>query len=756
MRRLAAPLVLLVGCARTQPPNILLITMDTTRADALGSYGGRADTTPNLDALAKDGVRFERAYTVTPLTIPAHSSIMTGLYPPRHGVRDNGDFFLGADADTIAEQLKRRGYATMASVGAEVTSHHWGFAQGFDQFYDEMSPADGQHNRWAVERPGNVVVDDALAWWKARPADQPWFAWVHMYDAHHPYAAPTAYADRYPRNPYLGEVAFVDAQVGRMVDALRASGDLDHTWIFAVADHGEGLGEHGEAMHGVLLYDPTTHVPLIVKPPTGSPRVVTTPVSLVDLAPTILALGGAPPTRQLDGTSLIATILGGPMDSRRTVYAESLYAFHHYGWSPQRALVTDTDKLIDSTTPELYARADAAESDDLATTQADTLADRRAALNRLYDAMAPATVATQANLSGDQTAQLQALGYLTGGSSETPAGALPTGLPDPRTHLPSLRAVEGARQSLQSGDLPAARAQLEAVIAQEPGLTDPQLLLAQVLVRMNDPAAAEAVLRKLDAEHPGTGPKSLLGSLLLQQGHPAEAASVLRAALETDPYLLSAWLPYLHALLAGSDPSFAAEVARARAAQPDSVEIQGLAGFAAAIAGDYATARPLVEASLSANPNQPLLNHARGLIQAGAGDPVAAEASFQEEVRLFPPALASRRELVKIYADQKRYDEQLTQLAVVRQLLPGDAPTLHSQAQALYNLQRYPEAKTAVDDCRALAPQYAGCAMLEANVLEKLGRHSDAVAAYKLAMSMAGQEPKADPQAPPKAPTTPP
>ncbi len=746
----AVAVALLGGCAPPRP-NFLLVTLDTTRADAIGAWSGRAGVTPHLDALAGEAVRFDRAYSVTPLTIPAHSSIMTGLYPPRHGVRDNGDYFLGDDADTLAERLAGSGYRTAAAVAAEVTSHHWGFAQGFDAFFDDMGAT--QRDRWRVSRPGGAVVDDALGWLGGQPADAPWFLWVHLFDAHAPYEPPEPYAARFPGDPYRGEVAYADSQVGRLLDALAARADYDHTWIVVVADHGEGLGEHGEATHGVLLYDPTVHVPLIVRPPGGRAAVVSTPTSLVDLVPTLLTLAGLPASG-LDGRNLVPQLRGDPPDpseSDRDVYAESLYAWHHYGWAPQRALIGGVDTLIDSTTPELYAAADRRQGADLAPADPARVAARRVRLEALYAGLAPAGTAHATDLSADQRAQLEALGYVTG-DVPAPEGPLPAGLPDPRTHLASLGRVDAARQAVQRGDLTDARAQLEAVLVAEPGLADPQLLLAQVLLRLGELDAAEARLRALDAAHPGAGPRTLLGSLVLQRGRPAEAVEVLRSALETDPYLLSAWIPYLHALLAVSDPSFGAEVARARAALPTSTEIGGLAAFAAAIRGDVATAAPLVDAALAANPNQPLLHHARGLVLAAAGKPNEAEASFDEEVRLFPPAVASRRERVKIYADERRYEEQLAELAFLGTLQPGDPATLHSEAQALFNLGRYPEADRVVAECRSVAPTYAGCAMLEANVLDKMGRAAEAQRAYRRALGLAGQAP---PGAPATAPPSP-
>ena len=223
--------LLSLGCSKEAPqrPNIILITLDTTRADVMGAYGGNPQATPAFDALASEGLLLDRAYTVTPLTIPAHSSLFTGLWPPRHGVRDNGDFFLSEGADTLAEHLLAQGYETMASVSAQVTSHHWGFAQGFNAFFDDMgSSQEAESNRWKVERPGESAMDDAVAWLEDRKTpDQPFFAWVHLFDAHHPYVPPQPYKSRFAGKPYLGEVATADAQVGRLLTWLQNTSKAD-------------------------------------------------------------------------------------------------------------------------------------------------------------------------------------------------------------------------------------------------------------------------------------------------------------------------------------------------------------------------------------------------------------------------------------------------------------------------------------------------------------------------------------------------
>ncbi len=733
--RPAAVLLLLAGCAPAPRPNVLLVTLDTTRADALGAYGATTGATPTLDRIATEGVRFDRAYTVTPLTIPAHSSVHTGLYPPRHGVRDNGDFFLGDDATTLAERLKAAGYGTMASVGAEVTSHHWGFAQGFDAYFDDMGPADAKGNRWRVERRGDAVVDDALGWLEANgKGEAPWFAWVHMFDAHHPYVPPEPYATTFEGKPYAGEVAYVDAQVARLRSWLETAGQLDRTWIFIVADHGEGLGSHGENLHGVLLYDATTHIPFLVRPPTGGGgRVAGAPVSLVDLTPTILGVTGLPPAEGLDGQDL-RPLLAGEAVPARAVYAESRYAWHHYGWAPLAALVTDDHKLIDSTTPELYARSDTRERADLVPTEPALAAELGGRLDGMVAAMAPAGAASRADMSPERVSQLEALGYLTTGGGEGP----PTdGLPDPVKQLPVLGKLEKARTAFREGDLPAARVAIDAALEADPNLLETRILHANLMMREGRAAEAYAVVERIEAERPGSQTRAMMGSIKVALGEFAEGARLLGEAVAIDPYQAGTWASYLHALLLAGDPRLGVEAARASDLLPDVAMITGMKGVALTMAGRYPAAELLLNDALAREPNQPFVNHALGMVYKARGDLMKAEGFYEEEVRLYPPAVPSRKMLVEILAGQKRYEEQLAQLAAIREKEPPTPETLHSIAQALFNLQRFEESGRVVDECRLLAPGYPGCALLEANVLKKLGRDAEAQAAYERATDLA-------------------
>jgi arylsulfatase A-like enzyme len=329
--------------ASTPIDAVVVITLDTTRADRLSPYGLMDAQMPTLDRFAREGVLFRQALTVAPLTLPAHASLMTGLFPASHGVRDNADEPLRRDFTTLAERLQGSGFATGAFVGSAVLNSDRGLAQGFG-VYDDVRRGDGPV---AEQRSADRVVDEAIGW-LGRVTNQPFFLWVHLYDAHLPYEPREPFRSR-ARDPYVAELLFVDAQIGRLREALERSGRLDRAIIVLAGDHGEGLGDHGEAAHGELLYDSVMHVPLIMRVPGVEPREAGDVVRLVDVMPTVLDLLQI--RAAVDGTSLAPILRGGSLELE--AYAETLYPTR---WDRPaiRALRGGRYKLIRGQTAELY------------------------------------------------------------------------------------------------------------------------------------------------------------------------------------------------------------------------------------------------------------------------------------------------------------------------------------------------------------------------------------------------------------------
>lgn len=420
-----------LNLATDRPRNVLLITLDTVRADRIGAYGYAAARTPNLDALAKGGVRFDDATAPAPITGPSHAAILTGMQPARFGVRDNVLTPLPGQAVTLAEIVAERGFATAGFVGAFILDRPYGFAQGFGTFEGGFSRVDPGEEATA-ERKANAVVDDALRWLADLPTGRPFFAWVHLYDAHVGYTPPAPFAPDYD-----GEIGFVDAQIGRLLTALRSRGAAENTLIVAIGDHGESLGEHGEDEHGVFLYDAVLRVPFIVAGPgVKAGHAVADQVRAVDVVPTVLdALGvGAPDP--LDGASLRESLAGGTRSEVPASFSESHYPKLHYGWSELRAMRADGWKAIDAPKPELYnLREDPREQKNLYASQqplADRMLAEAAKLDREFSAgQQTPTIQPDA----ETLARLRSLGYI-GTSAPRPAGDRG---PDPKDRIAQRR-----------------------------------------------------------------------------------------------------------------------------------------------------------------------------------------------------------------------------------------------------------------------------------------------------------------------------
>lgn len=447
--------------------NVVLITLDTLRADHLRCYGYQGVETPTLDGLATEGVRFVDAVTSVPMTLPSHCTIFTGMYPPRHGVRDNGTYRLVASTETLAERLNSAGYATAAFVGSFVLDKRYGLDQGFDVYNDESTsttPRPGMPSG-VPERTGDAVVDSAIRWLDeydaARPR-RPFFMWVHLFDAHTPYEPPEPFKTRYATNPYDGEIAFADAQVGRLLRRLGELKLLEKAIVVAVGDHGEGLGEHNETTHSFLIYESTMRVPLIFWSPPVIPKgqvVDDRLVATVDVMPTLLDLLGLD-SPDCDGTSLLRS-----HDPGRVVYMETISPQLNLGWSPLFGSRRHHDKFIDAPTPEYYnLAADPGELTNLVakrTGEAETLSNL---LTALIDSFPSIDTTASVALDDETKRKLEALGYL--GERKTPSTGRAI---DPKDMLAAWEGkVATAVKLLGEGTFQAALPVLEGALAITP------------------------------------------------------------------------------------------------------------------------------------------------------------------------------------------------------------------------------------------------------------------------------------------------
>ncbi|MGA3090453.1 MAG: sulfatase-like hydrolase/transferase [Terriglobales bacterium] len=463
------------------PLNVVLITIDTLRADHVGCYGYKQIKTPNIDSLAAAGARFERAFAVVPVTLPSHSSMLTGTYPMQSGMHDFSGNKLSPLQPTLASVLKQSGYQTGAVIGAAVLDSRFGLNQGFDFYYDrfEFSRLD-EANLDQMERPGNVVADVALDW-LSKNSQKKFFLWMHLYDPHFPYHPPEPYAREYAAQPYDGEIAFADEQVGRLLRFLKEKRIYENTVIVLCGDHGESLGEHGEKTHGFFIYNATMHVPLIIhlpenrSPENATARAIADPVSLVDLMPTVLDAVGVEVPPQVEGHSLLAQLRGEPAvgnlqaERDRVLYGETFLPRIHFNWSELRGSENSKYHFIDAPRPELYDLAkDPGEVHNLFTEKKAVADEMRAKLLGLIrDYSAGKEMAEKTSLDPSLMERLKSLGYagFSGGSDPTIGGR---DLPDPKDRVAAYELISDAIADSQHGRYQESIDKLKAVIKTEP------------------------------------------------------------------------------------------------------------------------------------------------------------------------------------------------------------------------------------------------------------------------------------------------
>ena len=530
---------------RTRALNVVLVTLDTTRADALSCYGGREVPTPVLDRFAARGARFDRGYAPAPLTLPSHTTLMTGTLPPYHGVRDNGGFIVPDKLVTMAELFQSRGYETGAFIGAWVLDSKWGLDQGFATYVDDFDL-----NRYAavsfdtVRRPANEVLDAALPWIEAR-RDKPFFAWIHLYDPHSPYQPPPPYDGRYPGRPYFGAVAFMDAQLDRLWRALDANGLFGNSVVVIAGDHGESLGEHGERTHGFFIYDAAIRVPLIIDAPLEGARgvVAGAPVGLVDVLPTVAELTGLPLPAEARGRSLVPALRGRIGGARGLVYSETYYPRFHYGWSELRAVLDGRRKLILAPAPELYdPAADPGERTNLAAAEPEIVAAMRAAAESLVrEAGRGAVDAAATGVDAATREKLAALGYV--GSFADPARLDGRPLPDPKDKVAVYNDLDRARGIEAAGDPDGAIRVVREMLARDPeGTSAAYDILGSCYMAKNELDLAEENLRRaLDLNPVLMNAHYRLGWIAEKRGRPEEAEAAYRRETEVTPGHLKAY-----------------------------------------------------------------------------------------------------------------------------------------------------------------------------------------------------------------------
>ncbi len=585
------------GGATVAPPpsagpwNLLLVTLDTTRADHLGCYGYAPAGTPSIDGLASAGVTFARCSAPAPLTLPSHCSIMTGWWPPRHGVRVNGAAALSERAVTLAEVLRAGGYATAAVIGAAVLDAQFGLDQGFDHYDDEVSgdPAPGPFDY--AERDASAVTDAAIGWLR-QERQAPYLLWVHYFDPHAPYEPPGFQSGLETRTGYDAEIAFTDSQLGRLLEAAEPAGSGRGTLVVVTADHGEGLWEHGEPTHGLFAYESTLRVPLIGRFPDRrqAGRRIVEPVSLVDLMPSILSWLSVKAPAELDGRVLPLENAAPPGPAPRAIYFENRAPAELYRWSALSGIVQGTSKLIMAPRPELYDLAlDPHELTNLYAEGSPASSAMHARLQETLQGLSSGSSAGAApvNLTEQDEARLRALGYLGGWAGAVPAGEAPPAGPDPKDMVRVYWRVQVATTLVSERSFAEAADVLGVIVREDPGNRRAALLLAELANHAGAAAPVADALqgpaaRRYDPEA-DLYIRGQLGLALAALGRDREAADAFRAAIEIDPGSLPARLGLATALerLGAPAPEVIPHLERLVELAP------GEARFAAALAEAY-------------------------------------------------------------------------------------------------------------------------------------------------------------------------
>jgi arylsulfatase A-like enzyme/lipopolysaccharide biosynthesis regulator YciM len=710
--------------------SVIVVSLDTTRADRIGVYGYSKAQTDTIDALSAKGRRFTRAYSPVPLTIPAHASLFTGLNPHHHGVRSNSTEVLGEEVQTMAELLRDEGYQTWASVSAFVTQSSWGFGQGFDQYAESLGRAalERHENAWREERTADEVVDDAIGFLQAREDGKPYFLWVHMFDAHEPLQPPASYLKE-GVDPYDAEIAFMDDQIERL---QRAVGSEDVLWVI-LADHGESLGEHDEQTHGLFVYNSTQHIPLIMSGGGMPADVQEEPVSLVDVLPTVLRHLEFDVPKGLDG----APQPGNP----QPIYMESYELTRRFGWAPHIGLVDGDIKLIELPVPELYAQAaDPQEAINLAETDPVTLERLQGVLEQ-FSASPPEVGADSLDA---QTAQkLSALGYVQGRTEVREGLAV-----DPKERRGVLRAILAAKgvlakDSVDAGVLQNSITALREVLVTEPNLLEGSVTLARLLEQAGETRQAIRVYEQGLERRPESVNWMLNAAVLhgsLRQFDKAEALA--RKAYSLEPGSVRALELLMTALFYQKRQDEA--IALGAAFLDESPESAVIAGFMGAYLAskfdykeesDFLQVQKYLRQGLEARfPRQGIRYHLAIMAHAAkATDDVILLA--EAELVDYPASHRMRRLLVRVLGESKRYSDQVPHLEILFEQDPESMQGLHALAQGLWNAKRFGASEALVADGLAKSPSHPELLMLKANILSKKGDEAAAQAAYQAALA---------------------
>jgi arylsulfatase A-like enzyme/Tfp pilus assembly protein PilF len=666
------------GLAR---PNILLVTLDTTRADHLSPYGYSHSVAPHLERIAREGVLFRSCTAPSAFTLPSHSSIFTGTYPAFHGVRINGTAALSEGHETLAEILAANGYRTGAFIGAFVLDGRWGLNQGFDRYDDLLDLTKfGKIDLAGVQRPANEVVDAALGW-LGEPSESPFFAWIHLYDPHAPYEPPEPWYSRFESRGmvglYDGELAFADSEIGRVLTWLEEEGLANETILAVMGDHGEALGSHGELTHGYFVYDYAVQVPFLLRTPLAETRQLEVEelVRTIDLYPTLLEMLNLEIPEAVQGRSLVSLLEGSTWETASYAYSESMVPYLQYGWSPMYSIRTERYKYIDAPTPELYDLvADPGEETNLASQRARTTAELRKVLQRIYEeSRVGAPEPEEADLDRETLDRLAALGYLGGAAPpEKETGLALRDLPDPKEKLEVYGKVSLAGDLINREEYPEALSHLEEVLELDPGVPQAKLLLATCYEETGRREEAKQQLDEVLRADPNDVQALLsMANLLSKDGRGEEVIAIGKKALTVDPRNAQAHILIGQVYMDRNDHQ------RALPHLQEAVEIQpkltrNRMNLAACLLGlgRLGDSESILLDILAQHPKYPLAHFHLGLLYDAQGRPQEARAAYAKEVEYYDESVPARFNLGSLLLAMGDAEGYRTQMERVIEIAP--------------------------------------------------------------------------------------
>jgi arylsulfatase A-like enzyme/Tfp pilus assembly protein PilF len=643
------------GSAPSRTTPVILISIDTLRSDHLPAYGYDRGSTPNLDAFRADAILFEHAYSHCPLTLPSHSSIMTGLLPADHGVRDNIGFMLDENVPSLPALLKANGYATGAAVSAFVLRKGTGIARGFDDYDDEVEPIGTWQVIARVQRVGGETEAVARKWLDAH-GDKPFFYFLHLYDPHTPYEPPEPYRSQYKERPYDGEIAYTDHVIGDFLDSLKEKGIYDKALIVILADHGEGLNEHQEEEHGIFLYREAIQVPLFVKLPhsKNAGATVSAPAALIDVFPTILQQTATPlPKRANDHAVSLLSLLDGNAP-KRNIYSETYYPRMHFGWSDLHSLTDGEHHLIRAPIPELYdLKNDPGETKNVLNENRRTYTAMRNAIEPLVrEAAAPAPI------DPDEAAKLAALGYL-GSTVATTAG---DDLPDPKTTIDVFHQIRVAFTHFKDERLVECLALTSKLLEDNHRILDLWDLKSKTLAKLGRSSEAiDAAKEGLRQQPNAVSLLAAVANLSIIAGDLEQAKTHSELLMKTEPGQAHELLARIHAERKELDAAEKeARLAMATGREPTSAWMT--LALIAKQRGDLATALQNIDAAVASvakkeNRRVPNLHFYRGDILARLGRNAEAENEFRQEIAAYPTEPDAYASLLLLLASSGRIEE---------------------------------------------------------------------------------------------------